>query len=51
MCQAAIPVLDVTPLSAAFVNGTEDYVHYDNKVFRPIENLLHRFFKEKKRKP
>ena len=48
MCQAGIPVLDLFPLSASYVNGTLDYVHYDSKVFRPVEDFLQRYFGDSK---
>ena len=43
MCKANIRVLDVHPISAAYHQGTLDYVHYDDHVFKPAEDLLESF--------
>ncbi|KAK3720927.1 hypothetical protein QZH41_014534, partial [Actinostola sp. cb2023] len=43
MCVAGIQVLDVYPISAAFNEGTLDYVHYNDSVFYPAEKALERF--------
>ena len=47
MCRANIRVLDVHPISAAFPQGTLDYVHYEDRTFAPVEDLLEKYFLER----
>lgn len=50
MCKAGIQVLDVYPLSAAFHQGTLDYVHYNDTVFYPAANVIHNYVIESRRR-
>jgi hypothetical protein len=43
MCKAGIQVLDVYPLSAAFNEGTLDYVHYNDTVFYPATQVIENY--------
>lgn len=50
MCKAGIQVLDVYPLSAAFYQGTLDYVHYNDTVFYPAANVIQNYVIESRRR-
>lgn len=43
MCKAAIPVLDVYPMTASYPNGTLDHVHYSDNVQKAAEDQLMTF--------
>ena len=43
MCKAGIEVLDVFPLTASYMPGTMDIVHYADKVFKTAETELEKY--------
>ena len=43
MCKAGFEVLDVFPLTASYMPGTLDIVHYTNEVFNEAENELEEY--------
>lgn len=44
MCKAGVSFLDIYPMSASYPYGTKDGIHYDSKVFYPVEDLLVNYF-------
>ena len=46
MCKAGFEILDVFPLTASYMPGTMDIVHYRNEVFNQAEIELEKFVKE-----
>ena len=40
MCKAGIPVLDVYPMTASYLNGTLDHVHYNANAQKVAEDQL-----------
>ena len=45
MCKAGFEVLDVFPLTASYMPGPYDVVHYTNEVFNEAENELEEYIK------
>ena len=45
MCKAGFEVLDVFPLTASYMPGTIDIVHYKNDVFNTAEIELEKYVK------
>lgn len=45
MCNAGFEVLDVLPLTASYMSGTEDVVHYKDEVFSAAETELENYVK------
>ena len=43
MCNAGFEVLDVFPLTASYIPGTLDVVHYKNEVFNTAEIELEKY--------
>ncbi|CAB3981814.1 REDUCED WALL ACETYLATION 1-like [Paramuricea clavata] len=44
MCKAGVTFLDIYPISASYPDGTKDGIHYESKVFYPVEELLVSYF-------
>ena len=43
MCEAGFDVVDVFPISDSTPDGELDHVHYEPRVFGPLETLLEKY--------
>jgi len=45
MCKAGVDVIDVFPMTSSYPHKPSDGIHFDMKLFMPVREALHRYFR------